>query len=352
MRTNLIVIMKNVFKVAFLFVLVTVVASCNGDDEPEVTPLRDFAEQYATDLATIQTFLKTHSITVTNNPGGVDDQDVAYTVVPELDATSIWGTNATTHNANVLELPVEKDGITYIIYYLQLRQGTGPNSKSPCNLDGVLTAYKGQLMDDTMTVFDGNDFPQSYFTLSGLIRGWSEIFPKFKTGSYTNGPNGSIIYSDFGAGVMFLPSGMGYYNTSTSEIPAYSPLIFNFKLYEVQRIDNDGDGIPSYLEDRGSSTGTTPDGYIRDNETTYEDDTDHDGTPDAIDIDDDGDNFLTKEEIKYTLLGNTYYYPYNGAAVDDLSTPQDETKGIPNCGATPDYTTPTRLRKHLDNSCH
>lgn len=284
--------MKNVFKVVLLFVSLTTVISCNKDDDAEPVPLRDFATQYAADLATIQTFLKTHSITVTNNPGAADDQDVAYTTVPELDPTSIWGSNATTHNANLLEWPVERDGITYVLYYLQLRQGSGPTSKSPCNLDAVLTAYKGQLLDDDLTVFDSNNFPQTYFNLSSLIRGWSEIFPKFKTGSYISNGDGSISYTNFGAGVMFIPSGLAYYNTSTSEIPAYSPIMFNFKLFEIQRIDNDADGIYSYQEDING------DGYIRDNETTYEDDTDHDGVPDAIDTDDDGDNFLTKDELK------------------------------------------------------
>jgi hypothetical protein len=345
--------MKNVFKVVLLIILSSLAISCNKDDAAELTPIRDYATQYASDLDTIQKFLKTHAITVVNNPGATNDQDVTYTVVPELDPTSIWGSNATTHNANVLELAVEKDDITYTIYYLQLRQGFGPTSKSPCNYDGVLTAYKGQLMNEAMTVFDSNDFPQSYFNLNAVIKGWGEVFPKFKTGSYTSNSDGTITYTDFGAGVMFLPSGLGYYSSSVSDVPAYSPLIFNFKLYEVQRNDNDGDGILTYLEDRGSATGTIPDGYIRDNDTTYEDDTDHDGTPDALDVDDDGDAILTKEEIKYIVAGNTYYYPYNGAAVDDPATLSiDERQGIPSCGASPDYTTPTRLRKHLDASCH
>jgi hypothetical protein len=30
---------------------------------------------------------------------------------------------------------------------------------------------------------------------------------------------------------------------------SYSPLVFSFKLFELQRLDQDGDGIPSYLED-------------------------------------------------------------------------------------------------------
>ncbi len=322
MHKNLIVIMKNVFKVVLFFVFINLVLSCSKDDDPETVPIRDFAVQYATDLSTIQTYLKTHSITITNNPGQVNDQDVDFTIVPELASNSIWGINASTPNANVLELLVEKDGISYKIYYLQLRQGNGPNSKAPCNFDGVLTAYEGQLMDDS-PAFETNNFPQSFFSLSGVIRGWSEVFPKFKSGSYTSNPDGTISYSDFGAGVMFLPSGLGYYSLSRVGIPAYSPLIFSFKLYEVQRVDNDNDGIFSYLED------INLDGYLRDNDITFEDDTDRDGIADFLDVDDDGDAYLTKEERRITPNGPFYEF--------DL---------IPTCVGG------NGKKRYLDPSCH
>ena len=44
---------------------------------------------------------------------------------------------------------------------------------------------------------------------------------------------------------MFLPSGLAYYSNATSNIGAYSPLIFTFKLCEVHYRDHDGDGILS-----------------------------------------------------------------------------------------------------------
>lgn len=345
--------MKNVFKVVFLLVLITTVVSCSKDDDPEPTPIRDYATQYATDLAAIQTFLKTHKL-----PAGLDPNTMQHVdfgpAITELDPASIWGSNPNTPNSNLLQLQVVKDGITYTIYYLQLQQGNAATSKSPCNLDSVLSAYEGQLLNGT--VFDSNFYPQSYLNLNAVIRGWSEVFPQFKSGTYTSAPDGSINYSNFGAGIMFLPSGLGYYSSAVTDIPSYSPLIFSFKLYEVQRIDNDLDGIPSYLEDI-SGPGGIPDGYIRDNETTYEDDTDHDGVPNALDVDDDGDNFLTKEETRKPTgapnTGTSLYYPYD-PVIDNPLTPEDETEtyGIPSCGTTPDYTSPTRLRKHLDPSCH
>jgi hypothetical protein len=49
-------------------------------------------------------------------------------------------------------------------------------------------------------------------------------YSNFKTGTYetTTGPN--PIMMD-GAGVMFLPSGLGYYNAPVSTIAAYTPII-------------------------------------------------------------------------------------------------------------------------------
>ena len=352
--------MKNVFKVVLIFIFLGLVFGCGKDDDPVVTPLRDYTEQYATDLDLIKTYLKTHKLPSGFNPNTM--QHVVFETVTALSPDSFWGTNDATPNSNVLQVQVEKDDITYTVYYLQLQQGSGATSKSPCNLDGVLTSYEGQLLDGT--VFDSNFYPQTYFSLTSVIRGWGEVFPKFKTGSYTSNPDGTITYNNFGAGIMFIPSGLAYYANSPDVIPAYSPLIFSFKLYEVQRVDNDGDGIFSYQEDIGSSTGAIPDGYIRVNTTTNEDDTDLDGLPDALDIDDDADGILTKEEAKYKSNGNTYYYPYSGALVDDpLTLNVDETKGIPRKFIGPpippsllpssvysDFTDPTRLRRHLDST--
>jgi hypothetical protein len=39
-----------------------------------------------------------------------------------------------------------------------------------------------------------------------------EIFPEFKTGTYSSNTDGTVSYSDFGADVMFIPSGLAYFN--------------------------------------------------------------------------------------------------------------------------------------------
>jgi hypothetical protein len=150
---------------------------------------------------------------------------------------------------------------------------------------------------------------------------------------------------------MFLPSGLGYYNIAQSTIPAYSPLIFSIKLFELERFDQDSDGIPSYLEDLDGDRYI----YLLEEDVVNPDDTDGDGFPDYLDLDDDGDLVLTRtERIQYIdpVTEEKFYYSYNGASVDDPLTPYDETQGIPSCGTTPDYTSPTRLRRYLDSTCN
>jgi hypothetical protein len=74
-----------------------------------------------------------------------------------------------------------------------------------------------------------------------IITGWSHIIPNFKTGTYetTTGPN--PIKLD-GVGVMFTVD--LYYNAPVSTIAAYTPII-SFKLFELDYIDHDRDGIDS-----------------------------------------------------------------------------------------------------------
>jgi hypothetical protein len=167
---------------------------------------------------------------------------------------------------------------------------------------------------------------------------------------------------------MFLPSGLAYYESGAGTIPSYTPIIFSFKLYQLKYRDHDLDGILS-KDERKLDPNINP--LIRwkenpggnlyklvNNQTVIDVpflDTDGDGLPNFFDIDDDGDNYITKVERKYTKttgsITNTYYYPFSGVSVDDPLTEIDETEGIPNCGNT-DFTSPTRLRKHLDKNCH
>jgi hypothetical protein len=348
--------MNNFFKIIFLFTLGLIVVSCSKDNNNNVAPLRDYAEQYTKDIANIETYMQTHYMEVTNNPGATDDQNVTFTLIPEGGTqTSIW--DQTTYPILTRYVSVNQNDvdITYKIYYIQLRQGTGANSKSPSNVDRVLTSYRGEYIFSSTEQVNGVDVttiksdefeesinPQNFFNLTSVIRGWSEIFPQFKTGTYSGNIDGSTSYFDFGAGIMFIPSGIAYFGSSPGGIPSYSPLIFSFKLYEIQRVDHDGDGIFSYQEDLATSTvnsdGTVtviegvPDGYVYNlaKDIVNPDDTDSDDIPDFLDVDDDGDFFTTKSEIKNPITGIAY--PFTD---------------IPTCGGTGNG-----KKKHLDPSCH
>lgn len=366
----------NKFKFYFILLITTVTLfSCSkNDDDATVEPIRDFQTQYDVEIKDIEDYLRENYITITNAPGQTRDQDVVISKITDAATQpSIMSyLNASTY-PKLLVRPVKLHNVDYKLYYLVLREGVG---KSPSNVDGVFAAYKGTYLyrtaatatpPSTLTVspFEEVAIPSQILSLYSTISGWGEIFPQFKTGTNTVNSNGTVNYNDFGAGVMFIPSGLGYYSSGSFSIPAYSPLIFSFKLYEIQRNDQDGDGIPSYLEDIDG------DGYMYDyrNLTSYPtqpadgiryaDDTEEDGIPNFIDTDDDGDNYTTRLETQYTNSNDLdkiiRYYPFDGVLVDDPTTPfVDERQGIPSYDDTKlekfDYTTPGRKRIHLDNT--
>ncbi|MBW4361234.1 FKBP-type peptidyl-prolyl cis-trans isomerase [Flavobacterium taihuense] len=328
-------------KIKFYFILLIAaitVSSCNKDDNNvEVTPPIPFAEQYPKDIAAIEDYLKTNYFTVLNNPGFPDDQDVT---ISKIDAgqASIYSYLDSPTLPRLTSRDVSLHGITYKLYYLVVREGVKGGTISsggeyPCNVDGVFAGYKLSLLDGTTVQTSNNT--QILFNLDGTahdgggavyVRGWSEGFPQFKTGWLSSDSDGTIKNNGFGAGVLFIPSGLGYYNQGTDDIPAYSPLVYGIKLYALKRYDHDGDGIPSFQEDLGGDmyVNTTVNGVLTD-------DTDGDGTPNFLDFDDDGDNYATRGEIK-DKDGN--YYAFDK---------------IPDCSG--DQTNPARLKRHLDKNC-
>jgi FKBP-type peptidyl-prolyl cis-trans isomerase FkpA len=364
-------------KIKFYFILliatVVTMSSCNKDDNNDVpvTPPKPFDEQYKIDIAAIEDYLKTNYISeIVNNPGFPDDQDVTIKKITDA-ATQppLWSYLNSPTLPRLTSRNVVIGTVTYKVYTLLIREGVqgGLNSSSlsggeyPCNVDAVFAGYKGTLLDGT--VFDSSNNGQIQWDLysKDIIRGWSEAFPQFKTGWVSSNADGTIKYNDFGVGVMILPSALGYYNSAKTDIPAYSPLVFSIKLYALKRYDHDADGIPSFQEDLDGDryVNTIVNGVLTD-------DTDGDGIPNFGDFDDDGDNYATRGEIKDA---NGKYYPYNGALVDDPSTPDiNETYGIPRkyslkypdlpeSETNPrepkpeDFTDPERLRRHLDPTC-
>ena len=309
--------MKNLFKIALLLVVVTTFLGCPSDDEGiTIIADRPYEEVYLEDIAEIEEFLQTHYATVDS------EYNVTFTQIPEGGTQQpVWDMPEL-----VRDYEVELHDLTYKVYYLNLREGSGENIT---RVDSSFVSYKGFVFNKTttdnidtfnQTVFDNKQLP-IWLSLDEVIKGWAEIIPNFKTGTYTAMSDGAISYGNFGAGVMFLPSGLAYFSSGTLVIPSYAPTIFTFKLHNLRRRDHDNDGILSMYEYGDFSD---PDRFKKDPI-----DTDGDGRPDYIDVDDDGDGKLTRKEIAIPDTDPIQYY-------DFLS--------IPICGTT-------GKKVHLTSEC-
>ena len=131
------------------------------------------------------------------------------------------------------------------------------------------------------TNFDGTSIPVN-FDLVSVIPGWSRVMPEFNVGKFIHPIQMvRISYDGYGIGVMFLPSGLGYFAVPKQvQFHAYSNLIFKFELLQTETMDHDFDNIPTYME------------VIEVDYDLYGKDTDEDLVVDFIDGDDDGDGTL------------------------------------------------------------
>ena len=336
----------NKFKYYFILLITTVsLFSCSKDNNTaEIVPPRDYAVQYATDLADIEEYLKNYYIEDVS-----PDVDTKITKIPAGGTQpSIFSYLNSPTFPKLLSREVKLHDITYKLYYLVLREGTGT---SPSNVDEIYTTYRGEYLTttkvdavttQTTTKFEEWIYEPQKANLFGYIRGWKEIFPQFKTGNNTSNLDGTVSHTGFGAGVMFIPSGLAYYAAGKGVIPGYSPLIYSFKLLATQRLDHEfkivdqvviaiPDGIMSFQEDLDG------DGYVWTKEelnagVINPDDTDGDGIPDFLDTDDDGDGVSTKKEI---TAANGTLIPF---------------ADIPSCDGN--TTNPARIKKHLDKNCY
>ncbi|WP_338356837.1 FKBP-type peptidyl-prolyl cis-trans isomerase [Yeosuana marina] len=270
--------------------------SCKKDNNTvEVTPPRDRGEQQIIDNDSIVGYLETHYY---NSSDFVSNPDPS---IDDLVITELSDGQTVPDGSTLLMDAVEKKSVVYAetdydFYILKLNQGGGD---SPTFSDKVRVNYEGRLLDET--IFDSATTPVSFDLLS-LVPGWSKVLPDFNTAeSFVDAGDGTVNFINNGVGVMFLPSGLAYFSSPTTIIPAYSPLMFRIELFQMYQNDNDGDGIPSYLEDLNG-----------DGEFTLDDDTDGDNIPNYADNNDDGDGVLTKDEIVVTT--------YNKPTLEEVKT--------------------------------
>ena len=279
--------------------LTTCFLSCNKDDEapPIVIEIRDRAEQQVADKDSLLDYLATHYY----NSSEFDA--IAYPTIADLKITElVAGTNVPS-DATLLKdaTNLETKEVVYAetdyeYYILRLKQGNG--TKSPMFADNVVVKYEGFTLSDA--IFDSAVSPTS-FDLVGVVSGWRKVIPQFNVAeSFVENGDGTITFVDQGIGVMFLPSGLGYFSQAPAGIPAYSPLVFKFELLQKSQNDHDNDGIPSYLEDLNGN------GELVTSNLWADDDTDENLIDNFLDADDDGDGVLTINELeRKTYIVNT-----------------------------------------------
>jgi hypothetical protein len=376
--------MKNKFFVVLTFLLVTTLWNCGDDQESfTVTPPRDHTTQFPVEEKAIEKFLANYCPKITYNTNG-DVTKIEVLLFSDPLAAGLptfksfyynslnYNGDGNTYNTvaedinesnpavfNIGSYPrlIKKafiyQGTPYAYWYFMVKPGAvtkipyGYNnavSARPTELDGVLIDYKGYIIDNTTNLLGEKPFDESNFPaelrLTSVIRGWSRILPKFGSSDtrIVNG-DGTVNYQNYGSGVMIFPSGMGYYNSSTTAIPAYSPLVFTFNLYDVKRFDFDQDGIMSYREDYNN------DGYFYGNfngdvNHALNDDSDKDGTADAFDYDDDADGLITYREVVDKATG----LPYLDSEYEKLSIISDDTNCSISVGEKKSYLNKSKKR--------
>lgn len=317
-------IMRSLLKIIFFTTFFSFLTSCRPDDNTTVIENRPFPEVYEEDETEIVNYLKTNYIEFDA------DNNATVTKIPEGGTqTSIWDQYSPDGGLTFPSITVKNDArvslatdgrvddeVDYKLFYIKLNQGGGVTPKS---VDSTLVAYRGWNMSNV--VFDENQSGTwfSYPNPNSSISGFRQILKEISTEvSNTVNPDGSVTRNDFGNIIVFIPSGLAYFSASRTNIPAYSPIVFQIKLFSVRERDHDGDKVLSKYED------------LNNDNDYFNDDTDGDKIPDFLDMDDDADGFLTKREIQINTNGVITYYPF------DL---------IPTCPNS-------SMKKHLDSSCN
>ncbi len=316
---------KNVNLILFVVTILTFI-SCKKDDDNFSISVRDRQEVYDENILEIEEYLKNNYL------------DISDFSIKEIDAaqTSIWDEkddpsnlyplqSITVRNDARAQFTVDYDNgddVDYKLYYIILNEGGG---EFPTTIDSTYTAFKGWNLENE--IFDQNN-TGTWFTFpdTGLtsISGYRQILSVIKTeASSTLETNGTVTHNDYGNLIVFIPSGLAYFNSFIGNtVDQYSPIVFNIKLFNKKQRDHDNDKVLSNYEDFNS-----------DNDF-FNDDTDGDNIPDFLDPDDDGDGKITKLEIRYEPD------PTNNPGVYDYY----DYASIPTCsGGT--------LKKHLDPSC-
>ena len=287
--------------ILFILTLGLIITACNKDDKDNFNA----TEQAVIDDEALVKYLQTHYLN--EEDGGIWTIDANQT--PLMDQVDVQN--------------ITENDIAYKLYYLVEKVGVGI---APTSSDSVLTTYTGMTLDSI--VFDSRE-SIIWLPLTGVITGWSYGFTNFNAGTKIINPDESFNYTDYGQGILFIPSGLAYGNRGSSGISPNTPLVFQITLQDVNLADHDNDSILSSKENYDGDT------------NVKNDDTDKDGVPDVIDDcpevpgleqfngcpDTDGDGI---EDAKDTCPEVAGLAEYNGCPDTDGDGISDDKDKCPN----------------------
>ncbi len=305
--------MKNMKKIIpLLLVVLSIAFGCKKDDDTSdinFIPARDRGEEAPLSTAIIEEYLQTHFYNYEEfqNPPADFDFQIKFDTIAGDNADKI--ALITQVSSKTVKDRVNTD-VSYKLYYLDVLEGAGEKPNFP---DFATINYQGTYINleeggrPYTKLFDASSVPVK-FDMTSIVNGLQDALIEFKTSSgFITNPDGTVSFEDFGAGAVFMQAGLGYYVNPppTSDIPLYSQLIFTFQLYETEIGDQDGDGVPSFMED------------VNNNGFEEDDDTDGDGAPNFDDADDDGDGRPTSEEIIINADGSITFPDVDNDGIPD-----------------------------------
>ncbi|RDK84849.1 hypothetical protein C8D94_104224 [Marinirhabdus gelatinilytica] len=300
--------MKHIKYIIPLLVMgISLFVSCSNDDDgtdSTFIPARDRGEEVVRATNIIEEYLTTHFYNYEEfqNPPADFDFRIKFDTIAGDNADKIALIEQV--ESKTVQDRVNED-VSYTLYYLDALEGAGEKPNFP---DLATISYEGTYLnvpfedeDGSLEnfspytkIFDSSIVPVK-FDMTNVVNGLQDGLIEFKTAStiITN-PDGTVTFEEFGVGAVFMQSGLGYYVDvpAGSNIPLYSQLIFTLQMYESEIGDQDGDGIPSFMED------------LNNNGLEEDDDTDGDLAPNYSDADDDGDGRPTSDEIVVNADGS------------------------------------------------
>lgn len=362
--------LKSFLKLFTLLFIPFFLISCNDDDDNDSSDddVNDRDAQALIDDADIIDFLQTYTYNYESflTDETLTDLDVEFSIAEEgqqsfydkLENTTTDASGGLIDALRKFEVEYEYDDgdgdetITQNLYVLYIREGAG---ETIYETSDVFNTYRAKvILTDDEDENGGKKLPEDYFAeaeipdyleIYGTITGFKEAFIKFKSGTpvgdsvdpcdtfYLNEEDGSLMTNnDFGIGIVFIPSGMAYFDTEyivndgydddgdgdidedtedelsyeEEDFFGYRNLVYTFSTYNTFDVDYDEDGIPSHLED-----------YDGDGDVDN-DDTDDDDIPDFLDSDDDDDGVATLLEIYLDDADNTIDSDCDGNTYNDF----------------------------------